>query len=218
MKTLLAFGCSWTYGDELRDPVLKPWQACSVEENNNYRNSNCFGGLIAQHYNMQFVNMATPGGSLESMRYSLHYALCNYNPADIVALAVLTYSNRMSFYDPNLKSMWPWDRFRHSAWHQEDTAFQQIGKLWFANCHAADYEIFNLCQTVYCFEGSGVPCVISQILNTNDIIQSPSKTDFYMREFLKPEHYHAGGHPNEKGHMIIAQRLIEHIDNAKILA
>ena len=59
MKTLLAFGCSWTYGDELRDPVLKPWQACSIEENDNYRNSNCFGGLIAQHYNMQFVNMAT---------------------------------------------------------------------------------------------------------------------------------------------------------------
>ena len=71
-KTLIAFGCSFTYGDELVDPNIT--EPCISNLNDNYRNSHCYAGIVSDYYGLNFINTAFPGGSLESMRYALYWA------------------------------------------------------------------------------------------------------------------------------------------------
>ena len=75
IKRIIALGCSWTYGDELIDPQFRHINHLVVddfkdhyEENNPWRLSHCYAGLVADHYGLEFENCAFPGASLESMR------------------------------------------------------------------------------------------------------------------------------------------------------
>ena len=217
-KTLIAFGCSFTYGDELLDPNIKPGEPCNSRYNDAYRNRHCYAGLVASHYGFDFVNTAFPGGSLVSMRYALHWADQNYDLQNTVLLAGITQAHRNSYFDQELSGI-PWNKFRHSTWLKTDDTSDwfKLNKLWQQKCQSVQWEEFNLFQTVKTFEGVKVPTVLLPVFKNEPNFESKCKPDFILQSILDKHDFAPGGHPNEKGHAKIANRLIEYIDSVKIL-
>ena len=215
-KTLIAFGCSFTYGDELLDPNIKPGELCNSRYNDKYRNSHCYAGIVAKHYDLNFLNTAFPGGSLESMRYALHWVCENYNLSDTVLIAGLTQSHRNSYFDADLNDP-PWNRFRHSTWLKDQTQdpWNQLNHSWIKMCSHSDWDYFNLQQTVGYFENCDA--IMLPVYSDEPTFSSANKTDFVLQDILDDIDYAPGGHPNESGHSKIANRLINYIDSVTII-
>jgi hypothetical protein len=57
IKRVIAFGCSWTYGDELIDPQFRHLDETEFrdhyDENKPWRLANCYAGLVADHYGLE---------------------------------------------------------------------------------------------------------------------------------------------------------------------
>ena len=79
IKRVIAFGCSWTYGDELIDPQFRHLDETEFrdhyDENKPWRLANCYAGLVADHYGLELENCAFPGSSLESMRWTMNWMM-----------------------------------------------------------------------------------------------------------------------------------------------
>ena len=217
VKSLIAFGCSFTYGDELVDPNIKLGETCSSSYNLAYRNRHCYAGIVANHYSLDFINLALPGGTLESMRYALYWAQQNYDLSETLLIAGLTQAHRNSYFDESL-DVDPWVRHRHSTWLKSDqgNAWVSLDKMWQTLCQCKEWQKFNLYQTVQVFENAKTPLILLPVFAGEPDFDSQFKTDFVLRNLLSGEHYYNHGHPNETGHQIIAQRLIEYIDHAKL--
>ena len=217
-NTLIAFGCSFTYGDELIDPNIKPGEPCNSRYNDTYRNRHCYAGIVAEHYGLNFVNTAFPGGTLESMRYALYWASQNYDLQNTVLLVGITQAHRKSYFDQQLSGI-PWNKFRHSTWLKDNTnsEYYDLNKLWQKLCLSPEYEQFNLFQTIMAFEGANALTVMLPVFENESNFESKHKADFVLERELDKTHYAPNGHPNETGHIEIAKRLIKYIDSAKIL-
>lgn len=215
-KTLIAFGCSFTYGDELLNPHIETGETCCSKSNDEYRNSHCYAGIVAKHYELNFVNTAFPGGSLESMRYALFWACQNYDLDNVVFLAGLTQSHRNSYFDANLNDP-PWNRFQHSTWlkEQNKNPWNQLNHSWIKLCSHPDWEQFNLQQTASYFENYNA--ILLPVYSNEPEFSSYNCVDFVLQDILEQDDLAPGGHPNESGHVKVANRLIEYIDSAKIL-
>jgi hypothetical protein len=237
-KKIVGFGDSWMYGDELLDPNLAAQHAdahpCWVQ-NTAYRESNCFLGLLGQHYGMPTENFGIPGGSLESTEWTYLWWIDHEpNPEDCLVLIFLTESNRASFYNPNhvhYSNDPPWNKFVHSTWVHFGSSvigpeFTDMIKRYLVLTECRDLWDLRYRRAVLFFDGqrarSRIPIMmfntmppVRQISGVSSLIWPDFSWTLHFRDHpgnQKKELIMPGGHPNEQGHMLIRDRLIPEID------
>ena len=244
IKRVIAFGCSWTYGDELVDPQFRHLDETEFrdhyDENKPWRLANCYAGLVADHYGLELENCAFPGSSLESMRWTMNWMMQTRNDLeDTLWLVGLTNATRISWFNPlhqvSQKDP-PWNRHLHSTWLTQpnpdiDDNWFQLQKLWLGMSYHREWADYNHKMTVnlfdYAQQRTGATVIQFNVLPNN--YQTTAPTLLYnnsswqeilntKRKELKIEPFASGGHPNEKGHEIISKHLLEHIKYANILA
>jgi len=239
-KKIVGFGDSWMYGDELLDPdlVLKNADAHSCwTQNETYRNNHNFLGLVGKHYNVPVENFGIPGGSMQSSIWTFQWWLDHEpDPENCLVLVGHTDSDRLSFYNPGHRSYGndaPWNRFIHSTWVEYGSSvipeeFRTMVKQQLVLTNCTELARLNYQQTVMFFDGvaarHNIPMMQFHVMpgdcemkNTPTIIWPNFATTLWFRdhpdnqrrELIKP-----GGHPNEIGHVMIAEKLISTIDSA----
>lgn len=242
IQKLIVFGCSWAFGDELIDPRFATEEEYKdhYKENEPYRLSHCYGNLVAKHFDLEFINMAWPGSSLESMCWNLHWYINNGNSRDdVMMLFGLTDATRMSWYNPQHQGARddpPWNRHMHGAWITPgspavDANWYDLKKLWMGMSYHRDWAEFNYWRAVNLFDQAqsrwSIPVIQFNNLdnpwasgNVPSLIypgQSFKQILAAKKKELNIEPFARGGHPNEQGHQIIADHLIEHIKYSKML-
>jgi lysophospholipase L1-like esterase len=123
----------------------------------------------------------------------------------------------------------------HGTWLTQpnsdiDDNWFTLQKLWLGMSYHRDWAEYNFQQTINLFDqaqsryeipviqfsmlenryGVNVPSLIYSGTNFRDILKQKKKD-------LGVDPFASGGHPNEKGHQIIADHLIEHIKYSKML-
>jgi hypothetical protein len=217
MKYLIAFGCSFTYGDELLDPALVGKEDCCARQNDDYRNSHSYPGILARHYGLELINTAFPGASLESERYALDWLLhkTEIDITECMIIAGHTQAHRMSWYDPDFDDG-GFNALTHSAWHktpERDSEWFNLSQLWYKKSHACPWEEYSLRQTNRLFNSvkweQGIPVIQFKAFDNEPTVAD--LPDFTFQSIagnnLKPH-----GHPDEKGHQLFADHLINYID------
>jgi hypothetical protein len=239
-KKIVGFGDSWMWGDELLSPELRdaPHSHPVLESNTSYREQNCFLGLLGQHYGLPTENFGIAGGSLQSTIWTYLWWLKN-EPLpieDCLILVALTDPGRYSFYNPDHVSYEndpPWNRFVHSAWIRSvsdcyNEQWTGTVKNLFALSDCQQLQQLNFDQTVYFFEGQSsvhnknvvqFSCAtkftstqpVSSMFSNGSTLRSLIDQRPNSQAFFAPKR-----HPNEQGHQLIAQYLINHLDSCII--
>lgn len=222
MKTLIAFGCSFTYGDELLDPCLFGKEKVCSLQNEHYRLANSYPGLVAAHYGFDLLNTAFPGASLESMRWTLDWLInkSEYNIDDCILLVGHTQAHRQSWYDPDrIDQKLSWNHHAHGSWLKEpgdDIEWYKLQQLWLKKSYAREWEEYNLRQTVQLFENVklkyNIPVIQFKVFNNEP---AADVLDFTF-ETIAGDNLAKNGHPNETGHRLFAKHLINYIDSVTI--
>jgi hypothetical protein len=233
IQRLVAFGDSWTYGDELIQPNRPDIQLASDPKNNDYRLRHCFAGQVARHYGWQLENLGTCGQSLQSMIWCFESWLDQnangYNDALIVV--GLTHSSRISWWDAD-----PSPRtglHRHSTVLEATPAtsiWHNIQRNWRTYSACDDLYRKQYQTAVYLFSGHcarlNIPCVMLNVFgDVPDIPHNP--VDNPGQDLMgmvvdpgkgppKSNETWAQNHPNSNGHSIIAQWIIQHIDSKQL--
>jgi hypothetical protein len=238
-EKIVGFGDSWIWGDELLNPKLIDHKYAHpvIHENIEYREGNCFLGLLGKHYGVPTKNLGIPGGSLQSTMWTYLWWLENETtPLHRCAVIVgLTDPNRQTFYNPNHVAFPydpPWNRFVHGAWIQNggpapDADWAHMIKLHTVLTDCSDLHKLNYRQTVLFFEGQSKyqtgPLfqfnTMFGVANTNCstlIWPQGSLNDILIEQSNDQELFAPMKHPTEKGHMVIRDRLIKEIDCAII--
>ena len=244
IKKLVAFGCSWTFGDELNDPELahekdnpRYW-----DMNTPYRLAHAYPGLIAKHYGLEYENHAFPGASLVSMRDAMTWYIANHDVSNTFFIIGLTESWRWSWHNanhqPGLNDP-EWNRHVNSAWllHSASTfseSWQQTFRNFLKDQMCPELQLKNLNQTLLFFDGIAarytVPMIQFSLIESMEFYKDKTLVNvpthvwptediksWLLNKFNKHEIFAPGKHPNEKGHEIISKRLIDYIDSAKLL-
>jgi hypothetical protein len=238
-KKIVGFGDSWMYGDELLDPALirqNPDAHSCWTQNDRYRYSHCFLGLLGDHYQVPIENFGIAGGSMQSSIWTFQWWLDHEpDPGSCLILVGHTESDRLSFYNPNHRSYSndpPWNRFIHSTWVQYGSSvvpkeFQTMVKQQLVLTNCAELSRLNYQQTVQFFDGVAA----RKNLNMMQFHIMPSDVEMYLPTMIWPgfcttkwfrdhvgnqqrELIMPGGHPNEIGHQMITEKLISTIDSA----
>jgi hypothetical protein len=231
VKNIVSFGCSWAYGDELIDPKLEGHGIPShYTQNDEYRLSRCYTGLLAKQFNLVQENLAFPGSSLQSMQWNLMWWLDNHTEdyiKDSVLLVGLTDESRTSWFNPNHEVGYDdpeWNRHLHAQWLDHagpnvDDNWHELRKYYTAMSSCADLYKLNYSTTVRLFDGVssryGIPVVqVNTIAKSH--IDCNTLVDVNIRSELNNENkhfpvYNPGGHPNELGHVIIAELLTKYL-------
>jgi hypothetical protein len=237
-KKIVGFGDSWMYGDELLDPVLAasdPEAHCCWVQNTEYREQQCFLGQLGQHYGVPTENFGIPGGSLRSSIWTYLWWLEHEpSPSDCLVLVALTEADRETFYNPthvHYSNDPPWNKFVHSTWVEYgssviDQDWRTMVKQHMVLSASSGLRRLNYLETVHFFNGQAAAGVnLLQFHTMPPPVQTP------VDSMIMPDHYwtiyfrdhpgnqnreliKSGGHPNEKGHEIIRDRLITEIDRA----
>ena len=237
-KKIVGFGDSWMFGDELLDPELQrrdPDAHPCLHENNTYRDSHNFLGLVAQHYGVPMENFGIAGGSMQSSMWTFLWWLDHEpEPEQCLVLIGHTDSDRLSFYNPNHVSYAndpPWNKFIHSTWVEYGSSvvpqeFRNMVKQQLVLTNCSELAKLNYQQTLLSFDGiaarRNLQMMQFQIMPEDVKLDLPtqiwpgfSTTMWFrnhpgnqQRELVMP-----GGHPNEIGHKMIAEKLISTIDD-----
>lgn len=232
-KKIVGFGDSWVWGDELLSPELREREDAHpvLIENVEYRESKCFLGLLGQHYNIPVENFGIPGGSQQSALWTYLWWLENeqLDPRECLILVGHTDSNRTSFYNPmhiSYSNDPPWNKFVHSAWvHSGSNANNELwvqmvkSNMVLTDCN----ELHKLTHrhSVIFFEGQYYK-LGGNVLQFN--IMEPSVTvdatgfvdsNLGLNALVnrRPELLAPMGHPNESGHEVIRDYLINQIES-----
>jgi hypothetical protein len=237
-KKIVGFGDSWMFGDELLDPELQQKHSDAHtcwHQNNAYRNSHNFLGLLGKHYNVPIENFGIAGGSMQSSMWTFLWWLDHEpEPEQCLILIGHTDSDRLSFYNPNHVSYAndpPWNRFIHSTWVEYGSSvvpqeFRNMVKQQLVLTNCSELAKLNYQQTLLSFDGiaarRNLQMMQFQIMPADIKLDLPtqiwagfSTTMWFrnhpgnqQRELVMP-----GGHPNEIGHKMIAEKLISTIDD-----
>jgi len=239
IKKIVGFGDSWIYGDELLDPeyLKKNPNAHPTDiDNKDYRESNCFLGLLGNHYDVSVENFGIPGGSLQSSIWTFLWWYENETEFDLSECLVLvghTDSDRASFYNPDhvvRSDDPPWNRFVHSSWIEYgfmgiSEEMREMAKMYTVLTDSPKMRCLNYMQSALFFDGVAnshnlqmyqfniMPAEIK--LNLNTIIWDNEDTVTWFRDHpgnQKEQIIKSGGHPNEIGHEMIKNRLISTIE------
>jgi hypothetical protein len=238
-QKIVGFGDSWMYGDELLDPALIQQHSDAHtcwSQNDAYRNSHNFLGLLGKHYGVPIENFGIAGGSMQSAIWTFQWWLEHEPcPEDCLVLIGHTDSDRLSFYNPNHRSYSndpPWNKFVHSTWVEygssvvpEDFRTMIKQQLVLTNC--AELARLNHQQTLMFFDGvagrQNIPMMQFHIMPADNQLNLATEiwpgfaTTMWFRDHpgnQKRELIMPGGHPNEIGHEMIANKLISTIDSA----
>jgi hypothetical protein len=236
-RKIVGFGDSWMYGDELLDPELQKEFADAHScwtQNVGYREQHCFLGLIGKHYDVPTENFGIPGGSLQSTIWTYLWWLEHEpNPEECLVLVGHTDHDRITHYNPNhvhYSNDPPWNKFVHSSWVRHGSSvvpepFRDMIKrqVVLTNCNELNH--LNYLQTVLLFDGHAarkkIPTLQFHVMPADQNLDLPtiiwpgfSLTHWFRdhpgnqkRELIMP-----GGHPNEIGHKMIAEKLIIEVD------
>lgn len=237
-KKIVAFGDSWVWGDELLDPALSHRdRACaSLSENNHYRQSNCFLGLLGQHYQVGTENFGIAGGSLQTTVWNYIWWRSHETVplSDCLVLVGLTGAHRLSWYNPDHQvcdNDPEWNRYVHSTWIHTNcynNEWQNLIKQTAVLADSKQANQLNYIQTVDYFAGqqslgvtAGIvqfntldaPChhAVSNLIWPDSCLRTMLNTQPNNSDLLAPH-----GHPSEQGHQLIAQLLISYIDSCII--
>jgi len=238
-KKIVGFGDSWMYGDELLDPkYLKqnPKAHPTDTDNTDYRESNCFLGLLGEHYGVPTENFGIPGGSLQSSIWTFLWWYENETEFDLSECLILvghTDSDRASFYNPDhvvCSDDPPWNRFAHSSWVEYgfmgiSEEMREMAKIYTVLTDSPKMRRLNYMQTALFFDGvaSSHDLQLHQFhimpreveLDLPSVIWNGEDTVTWFRDHpgnQKRELIKAVGHPNEIGHEMIKNRLISTIE------
>jgi hypothetical protein len=233
MKRIVGFGDSWMWGDELIDPLLqsRPDAHPIMHENTPYRERQCFLGQLGEHYQVPTENFGWPGASLLSTIWCyLWWLEHSVDHEDAVVLVALTESSRTSWYNPRHKvydNDPPWNRFQHSSWIHAGGSqgeWGELTRLYTALSDCLQLSRLNYQHAVYFFQGqqhrhpvcllpvSAPPCRV----DVAEMVM-PGPINTWLRNQgrqCQQSVLHAGGHPNELGHKLICDLLINHLDRA----
>jgi hypothetical protein len=128
-----------------------------------------------------------------------------------------------------------WNRHMHGTWLIDpnpdiDDNWFKLQKLWLGMSYHRDWAEYNFQQTINLFDQAqsrhGIPVIQFSVLENRYGVNVPSLiysgTNFrdilyQKKKDLGIEPFASGGHPNEKGHQIIADHLIEHIKYSTML-
>lgn len=237
-KKIVGFGDSWMWGDELIDPALRnrPDIHAVDHENTLYRESNCFLGLLGQHYNLPTENFAIPGGSLHSTVWNYIWWTRNESLPlkECMVLVGLTNADRMSFYNPfhcNSANSPPWNKYVHSSWvdagvYSEE--WTQVIKQIMVLAMDDQTADLNFSEKVMFFQGQHAlhknliqfttlgyyPLTVQHAPNL--INSNGSLLDLLINVADPKSLFAPKRHPNENGHKMIAQYLIPYVDSCII--
>jgi hypothetical protein len=237
-KKIVGFGDSWMFGDELLDPELQCRHSDAHtcwHQNNTYRNSHNFLGLLGKHYNVPMENFGIAGGSMQSSMWTFLWWLDHEpEPEQCLILIGHTDSDRLSFYNPNHVSYAndpPWNRFIHSTWVEYGSSvvpqeFRNMVKQQLVLTNCSELARLNYQQTLLSFDGiaarRNLRMMQFQIMPEDIKLDLPTQiwpgfsTTMWFRNHpgnQKRELIMPGGHPNEIGHKMIADKLISTIDD-----
>lgn len=239
IKKIVGFGDSWMYGDELMDPnylAEHPNGHYSDEQNFPYRLKHCFLGLLGEHYGVPTENFGIPGGSLTSTMWTFQWWLDNETLPlnECLVLVALTNADRITHYDPNHTHYSidpPWNKFVHSTWVNfgssvvpNDFATMMKYQMTLTDCPALSR--LNYQHAVLFFDGisarNNLKTVQFNIMpGEREVPNVPTLpepgfnwTSFFINhpENRNRELICADGHPNEIGHTIIRDHLINLIE------
>lgn len=240
-KKIIGFGDSWMYGDELLDPELlkqQPDAHSCWTQNDFYRESHCFLGLLGRHYGVPITNFGIAGGSMQSSVWTFLWWLENEQdcrPDECLVIVGHTDSDRLSFYNPKHRSYGndpPWNKFVHSTWVEYGSSvvpdpFRDLSKRHLVLTNSPQLCKYNYEQTVRLFDGvsarQNIPLMQFHIMPADVEMDLPTiiwpgfSTTIWFRDHpnnQKRELVMSGGHPNEIGHRMIADKLISTIDSA----
>lgn len=234
-KKIVGFGDSWMYGDELLDPVLQQQYSDAHTcwtQNVTYRESHCFLGLLGQRYSLPTENFGIPGGSQQSSIWTLLWWLDHEpNPEQCLVLVGHTDANRTSFLNPRHESYSndpPWNRHIHSAWAHAGASciepeWMDMIKRHMVLTESGELDNLTYHQSVIMFDGVAAryqcPMLQFNIITQGREVRVPTQClpgfDFVTWLRRHPEEKDLsmpGGHPNEKGHVLIADMLQSEID------
>ena len=231
-KKIVGFGDSWIWGDELFNPDLQNIQNPHpiMKENTQYRESNCFLGLLGKHYGVPTENFGIPGGSQQSALWTYLWWVEHeqLDLSDCLVLVGHTESNRDTFYNPGHVSYAndpPWNKFIHSAWVHSgasciESEWSNMVKSNMVLTDCKELGILRYQQSVLFFEGQNYKLGNNVIQFTTMGPSSPIMAkgllwpNSGLTAFIKgrPELMAPGRHPNERGHVVIRDHLIPEIE------
>ena len=243
---MVSFGCSWTYGDELIDPALEGKVAPYHWDNDDYRTSHAYPGLVAAHFGWTHEDLAWNGASLQSMLWNFNYWLDHSTPEHIsesMVLVGLTDESRMSWHNANYKAsqrtaQHPCHQHVHSVWINRDfdikgeeermDYWREMHKLHYTLCDDQEWRDANYNTIVRAFDGIAarydLPMLQFKVLTKQHRLKVPTLLEgssaleiLVIRD--KPRRdplFKPLQHPNEHGHQILADYLIEKINDDKL--
>jgi hypothetical protein len=199
-------------------------------ENDSYRLTHCYTGLLANRYNLAQENLAFPGFSLQAMQWNLMWWLNNHTEDYIqnsIIIVGLTEESRVSWYNPNHVSEGDdpkWNRHIHATWLKSsgpnvDTGWRELHKHHLNMTDCDELYQLNYETTVRLFDGISsrynIPVVqFNAMATTTTTTPCTTLYEYDSRHMLTSatDVYKPMGHPNEKGHKLIANDLISVID------
>lgn len=226
IKHIVGVGCSWIAGDEIEHPSAAP----DSKEFRRYREKNCTLGQLASKIGVpisKVCNLGISGGSLQSTQWEFSKWMLNQRKTvdfanqEILIVVGYTEASRASWFNNNKNS-----HYMHSHWVHPGNPWEDFLK--FYTVHADNVKLWahNYWLTVnffqsYCkvheyplldFNIFPPPIKMSSVPNWNarGYVHHLNQTH---QDLLAPGH-----HANEKGSELLAQRLYNHLIDAKILA
>lgn len=209
IKNLITLGDSWVYGDELG--------------NNDHRQKCNWPALVANHFNLKLRNLGFNGESLQSSVWSALWWIENHFDQESMVIAALTQSWRVSWFrSTHAKSEHPWQAhgnlvspFREPEWHQ-------LKKIHLSVSACDTLDRYNRYQSILFFDGMSrhyqLPLLCFDLYNdqtgffSNNHVYPGENAEQWVGNNIKPL-----GHPDENGHILIANKLIHWIESAKLV-
>lgn len=229
---IVGFGDSWMFGDELIDPSLN--KHYSNPDNDAYRQQHNFLGLLGKHYNVPAENLGLSGGSLQSAQWQLlRWLQREPNPETCLVLHAITEADRFTHYDPDYNPRLRNSEMVHSTWVDGGSSevpggIRDLIKQQIALTMCEPLRELNYLQALNLFDGiaarHNIPMLQFHIADGPIELKLPTVLPWeysLMRWFVQELqadygriYVHEHGHPNEKGHQLIADMLQKDIDRA----
>lgn len=201
---------------------------CADYGNRFYRQQRCYTGLLGSHYGVPTENLAFPGGSCQSTRWTYTWwRLQEPDPESCLVLVQLSGPWRSSQFDQHRvqhETDSDWNRFIHSCWAESYRSNNPSAYQYFqlesdlADCD--DRSRLVQAETYLFFQGQSLDVAALLMFNS----QSPSLTHAIDAKSLlwqgqeltqvinDPDCFTQIGHLNEAGHERLTMLLIQEID------
>lgn len=208
---LVGFGCSFTYGSELIDPEIDEWD--QHYSNRRYRESHVWLGLLAERFGCTFDNRAEPANSNYAIAQQVtEYLNINQNHlSDVIICVAYTERTRMSWYDGH---------WTHNGFAKDKHDWELSAREWIIRSTDKSHDMFTenakLIVNSVC-KYYNTPLVQFNALGTHKIqpytnyLANGITMDGWLKQLQKERnktYFASGGHPNEAGHYVWVDEIM----------